>query len=294
MNPTKPYVKTSERVTKYAKGDYKNISMEGRIPNNFLFAVLRGTEIVPFAHLPYLVAVLPLLKEETKYKVLNRANIKRRGYSNLLDWINKVQKIWEEKKGDNVEHTAIEWINYRNKIERQNPSSRFKVLYNTSGTHIVASLVDLEKEDLIEQVNGALIPLQGFVADIKTFYYETNNKKEAYYLNMLLTTMLNSFYVDDLIKGMQSRGLFGPRDIHKKVLELPIPKFDPDIEKHRKLVEFGEKCRKKAYEILPQWRKEYKSTAWIRKGLKGETTKEIDDLSEELAEIAEITKEILS
>lgn len=46
--------------------------------------------------------------------------------------------------------------------------------------------------------------------------------------------------------------------------------------------------------FLPQWRKEYKSTAWIRKGLKGETTKEIDDLSEELAEIAEITKEILS
>jgi hypothetical protein len=48
--------------------------------------------------------------------------------------------------------------------------------------------------------------------------------------------------IDLLIKTMQAWGLWGPRHIRKKVLELPIPQFDPTREERRELVEPGRAC----------------------------------------------------
>ena len=44
---------------------------------------------------------------------------------------------------------------------------------------------------------------------------------------------------------MQARGLFGPHDIHKKIFELPIPKFDARNNTHLRLGEIGECCAQK-------------------------------------------------
>jgi hypothetical protein len=41
-----------------------------------------------------------------------------------------------------------------------------------------------------------------------------------------------------------------PRDIHKKVLELPIPKFDPSNKIHLRLAELGKLCSQKVAEWL--------------------------------------------
>jgi hypothetical protein len=60
-----------------------------------------------------------------------------------------------------------------------------------------------------------------------------------------LAAVLNAPVIDQLIKPMQSRGLWGPRDIHKKVLELPIPKFNPENASHCRLAELGEACSAK-------------------------------------------------
>ena len=87
---------------------------------------------------------------------------------------------------------------------------------------------------------------------------------------------------------MQSRGLWGPRDIHKKVLELPIPQFDAANAIHLQLIELGETCTKKVAQ-------------WVMSGGTG-TTKSIgllrrkvrEMLSEELKAIDELVKKILS
>ncbi len=62
--------------------------------------------------------------------------------------------------------------------------------------------------------------------------------------------LLNSPVLDQLIKPMQSRGLFGLRDIHKKIWELPIPEFDPSNEKHLEPARLGEECTKKVSKLL--------------------------------------------
>lgn len=64
-----------------------------------------------------------------------------------------------------------------------------------------------------------------------------------------MSSVLNAPKIDTLIKPMQSRGLWGPRDIHKKVLELPIPRFNADNPNHQRLAELGEECSIK----VEQW-----------------------------------------
>jgi len=78
----------------------------------------------------------------------------------------------------------------------------------------------------------------GVVVESTLYHYETNNVDEAYYL----VAILNSSVLDELIKPMQSKGEFGERDIHKKPLEFPIPRYDPNNDVHRCLSELGRKA----------------------------------------------------
>jgi hypothetical protein len=64
---------------------------------------------------------------------------------------------------------------------------------------------------------------------------------EAYYL----ISILNSPLIDKMIKPMKAL-----RDIHKKILELPIPKFDPSNNIHLRLAELGKLCSQKVAEWL--------------------------------------------
>lgn len=60
-----------------------------------------------------------------------------------------------------------------------------------------------------------------------------------------LGAIFNAPKVDALIKPMQARGLWGPRHICKKVLELPIPQFDAKNIVHHQLAELGKECSAK-------------------------------------------------
>jgi hypothetical protein len=62
---------------------------------------------------------------------------------------------------------------------------------------------------------------------------------EAFYL----CAVLNSKLIDDWIKPMQNKGDWGERDIHKRPLILPIPKFESNDSRHILLAEIGRKCK---------------------------------------------------
>ena len=74
----------------------------------------------------------------------------------------------------------------------------------------------------------------------------TSNLQEAYYL----TAYLNSATPNEMIKEFQSRGLFGPRHVHKKILEVPFPKFEPENKKHTDLAALGESCARQVEQHL--------------------------------------------
>jgi hypothetical protein len=140
---------------------------------------------------------------------------------------------------------ALTWLNYRGKLTEQNPRARHAVLYSRSATILCAAA--LRAKALSHSVGGQEIVLRRFVAVDATYSFQTNDGREAAYL----VAALNSPTVDMLIKPMQARGLWGPRDIHKKVWELPIPKFNPRDKSHLRLAEIAEACAERVKEMVP-------------------------------------------
>ena len=65
-----------------------------------------------------------------------------------------------------------------------------------------------------------------------------------------LAAVFGAPVVDKAIKPMQSRGQWGPRDIHKKVLDLPIPQFDLSESDHLRLADLGMACSGKVTKWL--------------------------------------------
>ena len=67
-----------------------------------------------------------------------------------------------------------------------------------------------------------------------------------------LTSILNSNTPNELMKDFQARGLFGARDVHKKILDIYFPSFDETNEVHLKLAELSETAHKKAAKYLEE------------------------------------------
>ncbi len=62
-------------------------------------------------------------------------------------------------------------------------------------------------------VDRKMLPFE-FIVESKAYVYFTDNLLEANYL----VAILNSSIPNLMIKNFQTKGLFGPRDIHKKFL----------------------------------------------------------------------------
>jgi hypothetical protein len=80
--------------------------------------------------------------------------------------------------------------------------------------------------------------VQGLIVDHTTYSLETPRAEESRFL----ASVLNAPVVDAAIKAGQARGLWGARHVCKKVLDLPIPKFDAGVKDHVLLAEMGEAC----------------------------------------------------
>ena len=52
------------------------------------------------------------------------------------------------------------------------------------------------------------------------------------------------------MKDFQTKGLFGARDVHKKILDIYYPKFDKKDETHLRLTELSKEAHDKAAKYL--------------------------------------------
>ena len=242
---------------------------------------------MPFGHLKFRPVVLPLIHEGEGYSIIKESKASKKGFINLSKWLHKAQKIWEEKRGEKAKSIDIVgWIDYRSKLSGQR-QTKYKVLYPTSATYLCGCVI--EKKPIKIEINGQKFELYSFIVESKEYYFETDKKSEAFYL----CSILNSTIVDELIKPLQSKGLFGPRDIHKKVWELPIPQFDPSNENHVALAQLGEKCTEKVSELISKGIPAKTSAELVSASI-GSLRKIIkSELAEEIREIDRIVKDTL-
>lgn len=276
-----PPLVSSERARKEAKKAYKGCIIQGPVESKFIYATLLPVDMVPFGALRFRPVVVPALIRDDKLNLLGPDEARREGYVHLAKWLEQVEAEWAERRSEKLKETdSLAWLDYRRKLTRQNPGAGTWALYAKSGMHLCATA--LRKPVVMSSTRTDVKPM-GFVVDHTVYSLECAEGPGAEYI----VSVLNAPAVNQRIKAVQARGLWGACDIHKKVLDLPIPKFDPELEDHRRLAEIGAACAGRV-------------EAWIASGGPGDT-KSIgvlrgrvhELLEDELAEIDSLVKPML-
>ena len=228
------WAETDPEQANGAKSPYDDIYLSGHVEGEFIFSSALARHLLPFVLLPPATVVLPVEQKNGSLTIMTAENLTQEGYRAVGKWMKAAEDLWNSKRGDKaVKHTLYEWLDYQGKLTAQSLSQRHLVLYNAAGTNVSAAYFDRAEHPR-------------FVVEHKLYWAAFSDPFEAHYV----VAVLNSDTANQAIKPFQSTGLMGERDIEKKLLELPIPLFDPENAKHRKLSELGAAARERGGELL--------------------------------------------
>ncbi|MFN3804955.1 MAG: Eco57I restriction-modification methylase domain-containing protein [Pyrobaculum sp.] len=265
---SKPSVKSAEHALRRADDRWKGIELKGNVEANFIYATLLGEDIVPFGYTKLRPVVLPIEPTSRGYKLLDVNDLKGRGFTSTAKWLEEAQKYWQTRataRSLKNYPRVISWLDYMGKLSTQNPNKRYVTLYNASGKNLAACVVD--RQSLPNFPNG--ISPQGFVAESKSYYYETDDEMEAHYL----CAIVNSDAINDAIKSIQSE-----RDIQRRPFMLPIPEYDRNNPAHRRLAELSKQCHAKVTSL--------KLTGGnLRKKIREALKKELDEINQLVSQL---------
>ncbi|NAZ13453.1 MAG: N-6 DNA methylase [Desulfurococcales archaeon] len=278
INVLRPCCRTSKEAIEEAQEPWKHVVVEGCVENEFIYATILGEDLFPFG-CAFRPVVLPIEPSDTGYVLLDVDVLRSKGYTLMAKWLEEAQRIWEKLRTEKSEKRfprVINRLNYHGLLSSQNPGKRYVVLYNTTGANLVSCVVD--KQALTPfYVNKFVIRPRGFVAESATFFYETNSEDEAHYLSAIL----NSDIINDAIKPLQPKGLYGERAIHRRPFMFPIPRFDPNNPIHRRLADLSKICHAKVSRMIFTGR----SVASKRKRVRETLKKEIDEINKLVSQL---------
>lgn len=229
------WAQTDPEQAKGAKPPYQDVHLEGQIEGRFVYMTCLSRHILPFAVLPPATIVVPVETQRGALSVRTAEQLQKAGYRKMAAWMRNVETIWHEKRKEKAtQQTVYERLDYQRELTNQNLSHQHLVLYNAAGANVSAAYLD-----------RGLLPLE-FLVESKLYWLSCTSPDEAHFL----VAILNSRAVNEAIKPFQSTGLLGPRDIHKKVLDLPIPEYDSRVTLHTSLAEWGRTLREKAKGLI--------------------------------------------
>lgn len=198
------------RIFKRAKAPWNKKEFKNDIvERDYIFNVIKSTELVKFHVYNYYNVFLPLNKSDLSF---NYNNLE--AYAKLF--YDKINDVYKRNKKITTKHeTLMENLNRWSKLINLRQTSKIKIVYNNSGSILNAAVVQGDF-----RVTGDLC------------FYDTDNLEEAYYLSAIL----NSNLMTKQIKILKSS-----RHIFKLPLEFPITKFESKNSTHQKLAELGKK-----------------------------------------------------
>jgi hypothetical protein len=218
-----------------AKPPYDDVDVSGMVEGRFIFTTALSKHVLPFVHLVPVDLVLPITVKDGNLTIIKAKEMIDKGFREFGTWMQTVEALWNTKRGDKADTQSVyEWLDYQGKLTSQSLRQRHLVLYNATGTNVSAAYFDRDE-----------LPIP-FVVDHKLYWAAFSDPDEAHYV----VAVLNSETANQAIKPFQSTGLLGERDIHKKLLELPIPLFNPEDTAHRQLSGLGLAARTSAAEAL--------------------------------------------
>ena len=220
-------VRTADRDAKQSQ--WSRIKLKGEANPDRLYLTALGEHLFPFhMALPRLALVhLPL-------------RLAKRGEADICvgkpedgasaDWFAQCEKHWRRHRTElnaekNISHA--DYLNWLSKMTRQHWKTRHLVIYNASGKHICAAVLD-----------RARVPLP-FVAESDTYYYSSDSADECRFLAAVLNAPLSTRRISASVKI----------HIHTRICALPVPMFRPKDKLHRAIVELCARCEAKAAEF---------------------------------------------
>ncbi len=272
-------VKTSSITKDEAKGAWKGLELTGKIESEFLFRTAMAKSIFPFALYKPDLIVLPIQKNNLDDKrgltLLSHEELRREGFLNVSKWFSSIDNFWKiHRTSLNAKYSSEEYLNFQNKITSQQINSPYLVLYNALGKDANSLVVERSSLDL------------DFIVDYKTYVLYTDVIEEAYYLSAIL----NSSAPNEMIKDFQAKGLFGPRGVEKKILDVYFPKFDAKSKTHQQLATLSKTCHTKAAQYIADNPPQHALTAMLLGKLRTTIKKH---LAPEMVEIDALVAKIL-
>lgn len=276
INRERPTLETNPEVHKVAKRPWHNVHLKGEVESQYIYATLLGKQLIPFGFTSMSMVVLPLEDSTTGLRLVRKETALAKGHWGLHRWLSEAEVLWAERRRERSPADIYARLDYQRTLTTQHPTGYYTVLYGGAGTHLASCVINPPEQIGLDVSD---IRVNGFVADIDTFLYQTTDGCEAEFL----CALLNSDYINREIKSYQTRGAWGERHIYRRPFEVvSIPRFNPLDEKHRKLAELSKECHEKVREL----KLEGKSIGLLRNKVR-------QHLAPELAEIDKLVREIL-
>ena len=196
----------------YEKAPWKDLDpLEGVVEEEFIRPLYLSEAVLPYRLRKPKLAVIPLeghtmLSEE-------RMNL----YPGLAHWWRQASEMWVQYRSSE-RLDLMEQLDYRRKVSQQFPAPPLRVVYTASGMHLSAALVQ-DPRGVIEH---------------GLYWAAVDTVDEAAFL----CGILNSPRTTELTRPLMSYGK-DERHIDKYVWQLPIPLYNPNNERHERLVQLA-------------------------------------------------------
>jgi SAM-dependent methyltransferase len=186
------------------------------VERRFVRPLHLGKTLLPFRCIEPWLAVIPW----DGTKLLSGEAPELSGYPGLEAWWREAELIWMKHR-TSPRMTLLDRLDYQHGLSKQLATPGRRVVYNASGQYLAAARVDDPDA----------------VIDHKLYWAHCESLDEARYL----LAVLNSPVVTERLAPLQSRGEHNPRDFHKIVFQLPIPRYDESSSRHQQLAQLGQR-----------------------------------------------------
>jgi len=242
-------ISTDKRILKRAKDPWnKEYIKDEKVNNEYLFQCVLSKNVYPFIVKDFFTVFLPY-----SIDIIFEGIDTLPTYSKLL--YEKINEIYIDKKKESTSKEAlVENLDHWGKLTKPDQTAKYKVVYTASGS----------------SPESAVIKDKTVIIDYTLMYLGTNNLNEAYYL----CAIFNSEFLAENLSRIKSS-----RHIMKRLVEFPIPQFNPDDTNHQRLSYLAKNCES---ELIKK-----------RNDHKFSKTKILELISDQMKEINELTKLIL-
>lgn len=216
-------ISSDKDILARAKKKWKIRFENEEIEDPFHFMTFLNRDMIPFYIKEFRNVFLPIRSDNFTFDLDYL-----KSFPKSFQFYMKMNKLYKEKKKETSKiNDLISNLNYWNKLTKQVKNKPFLVVYNSSGSTIKSSVIDLEKNRLI--------------IGSQNYYFSTDSMNEAYYLCSILNAPILSKYIK-IIKSS--------RHIHKRPFSFPIAKYSEETEGHKKLALISKKCHSLVHDIV--------------------------------------------